>query len=95
MIGSIHTLGFPGLLASTHDATSGTCPDQAGSGDSTVRAQIHAIGVSLSPSGPIASGYRCPILRSASSRIHCPYASASAAIPCALSHVVRAVSISG
>ena len=56
MIGSIHTFGLLGLFASTHDATSGTCPDQAGSGDSTVRAHIQAIGVSFSPFGPVASG---------------------------------------
>ena len=72
MIGSIQTLGLPGRLASVHDATNGTCPDQLGSGDSTVRAHIQAIGVSFSPFGPIASGYRCPIRRSASSRIHRP-----------------------
>ena len=56
MIGSIQTLGLPGFLASVHDATSGTCPDQIGSGDSTVRAQIQAMGVSFSPLGPVASG---------------------------------------
>ena len=70
--GSIHTLGLPGRFARVHDATSGTCPDQAGSGDSTVRAQIHAIGVNPSPPGPHASGYRCPMRFWASSRIHCP-----------------------
>ena len=63
MMGSIQTFGFPDFLASVHEATSGTCPDHAGSGDSTVRAQIHAIGVNFSPSGPVASGYRCPIRR--------------------------------
>lgn len=72
MIGSTHTTGLPGLLASVHDATSGTWPDQAGSGDSTVRAHIQAIGVCLVPSGPTASGYRCPIRRLASSPIQRP-----------------------
>ena len=43
----------------------------------------------------MASGYRCPIRRSASSRIHRPYASTSAASPCARSQVVRVVATSG
>ena len=72
MIGSIQTLGLPGFLTTVHDPTRGTWPDQLGSGDSTVRAHNHAMGVSFSPLGPVASGYKCPMRRLASSRIHFP-----------------------
>ena len=93
--GSIQISRLPGRFANVHDVTSGTWPDQLGSGDSTVRAHFQAMGVSLSPSGPVASGYRCPMRRWASSLIHRPYACTSAAKPCARSQVVRVLSMSG
>ena len=47
------------FLARTHDRTSGTWPLHDGSGDFTVRAQIHAIGVALVPSATVTSGSTC------------------------------------
>jgi hypothetical protein len=48
---STQTLGFPGRFANSQDFTSGTHPGQAGSGDLTVRAQIHATTVPDPPAG--------------------------------------------
>ena len=50
--------------------TSGIVERHAGFGHVTVLAQSHAITVACFPSGSVAFGYKCPIRRSASSRIH-------------------------